>query len=89
MLIATAGVSLWTWAGRHPMARGALAGVNAAVVGMLGAALCSPIWTSAVRGPQDVAIAVVGFLLLERWRAPPLVIVLFCIAATLAMAHIR
>lgn len=71
------------------MARGALAGVNAAVAGILGAALYSPIWTSAVRGPQDVAIAVVGFLLLERWRAPPLVIVLFCIAATLAMAHIR
>jgi chromate transporter len=89
LLIATAGVSLWTWIGRHPMARGALAGVNAAVVGILGAALYSPIWTSAVHGPQDVAIALAAFLLLDRWRAPPLVIVLFCVSAALTMAHLR
>jgi chromate transporter len=89
LLVATAGISLWTWVGHHPTARGALAGVNAAVVGVLGAALYTPIWTSAVRGPQDVAIALVAFLLLERWRAPPPIIVLFCIAATLTMAHIR
>ncbi len=89
LLIATAGVSLWNGFRRHPMARGALAGVNAAVVGVLGAALYTPIWTSAIRGPQDVAIALVAFLLLERWRAPPLVVVLFCVAAAVAVANIR
>jgi hypothetical protein len=49
-----------------------LAGINAAVVGVLGAALYNPIWLSAVGNGRDVAIALVGFLLLERWRVPPL-----------------
>jgi chromate transporter len=75
--------------GRHPTARGALAGVNAAVVGVLGAALYTPVWTSAVHRPPDVAIALAAFLLLERWRAPPIIVVLFCIAAALAIAHVR
>ena len=86
LLIALAGVSLWTWLGRHASARAALAGINAAVVGLLGAALYDPIWTSAVRGGIDVAIAVAGFLLLERWRVPPLVIVAFCVCASIASA---
>ncbi len=50
-------------------------GVNAAVVGLLGAALCSPVWTSSVRAPGDVGIALVGFVLLTAWRAPPLIVV--------------
>jgi chromate transporter len=89
LLIATAAVPLWTWLGRHPSAQGALAGVNATVVGILGAALYTPIWTTAVHGPRDLAIALIAFLLLERWRAPPIAIVLFCIAAAITMAHIR
>ncbi len=86
MLIALAGVPLWTWLGRHAGARAALAGINAAVVGILGAALYDPIWTSAVRGGVDVAIAVAGLLLLERWRVPPLAIVVLCVCASLASA---
>jgi chromate transporter len=89
LLIVTAALPLWTWLGRRPMARGALAGVNAAVVGVLGAALYTPIWTSAVRGPHDLAIGLVAFLLLERWRAPPILIVLFCVAAAIVMARVR
>ncbi len=50
-------------------------GINAAVVGLLGAALYSPIWTSAVQGPQDFAVALVGFILLIGWKAPPVVVV--------------
>ncbi len=83
MLIALAGLRIWLWLGHHPAARAALAGVNAAVVGVLGAALYNPIWLSAVGNGRDVAIAVVGLVLLERWRAPPLVIVIFCVAAAL------
>ncbi len=83
MLIALAGLQVWLWLGRHPTARAALAGVNAAVVGVLGAALYDPIWLSAVAGGRDVAIALTGFLLLERWRLPPLVIVAFCVIAAL------
>jgi chromate transporter len=50
-------------------------GINAAVVGLLGAALYSPIWTGAVQRPQDLAIALVGFVLLLGWKAPPVVVV--------------
>ena len=51
-------------------------GVNAAVVGLLGAALYNPVWTSSVNTPSDFAIALVGFVLLTVWRAPPLLVVL-------------
>ena len=48
VLIALAGLPVWLWLGHHPAARGALVGINAAVVGVLGAALYNPIWVSAV-----------------------------------------
>lgn len=83
ILIAIAGLPLWAWLGNHPAARGGLAGVNAAVVGVLGAALYNPIWVSAIGSGRDVAVALAGFLLLERWRVPPLVVVCFCLAAAL------
>jgi chromate transporter len=83
MLIALAGLRVWLWLGHHPAARAALAGINAAVVGVLGAALYNPIWVGAVGNGRDVAIALTGFLLLERWRIPPLAIVIFCIGAAL------
>jgi chromate transporter len=83
LLIALAGLPLWSWLGHHPAARAALAGIKAAVVGLLGAALYNPIWVSAIDGNRDVAIAITGFLLLERWRIPPLVVVCFCVGAAL------
>lgn len=83
ILIALAGLPLWGWLGHHPAARGALAGINAAVVGVLGAALYNPIWVSAIGSGRDVAIALAGLLLLERWRVPPLIVVFFCVAAAL------
>ena len=86
LLIALAGLSLWSWVGRHALARGALAGVNAAVVGVLGAALYTPIWTSAILGARDVAIALIAFALLDRWRAPPIAVVGFCVAAAIVSA---
>jgi chromate transporter len=86
VLIALAGLPVWLWLGHHPAARAALAGINAAVVGVLGAALYNPIWLSAVGNGRDVAIALAGFLLLERWRVPPLVIVLLSVCAALISA---
>jgi chromate transporter len=88
-LIALAGLPIWLWLGHHPAARAALAGINAAVVGILGAALYNPIWLSAIGNGRDVAIAMTGFLLLERWRMPPLVIVVFCVGAALLVASVR
>jgi len=88
MLIALAGLRVWLWLGHHPAARAALAGINAAVVGVLGAALYNPIWLSAVGNGRDVAIALAGFLLLQIWRIPPLAIVVFCVAAALLSSFV-
>jgi chromate transporter len=89
ILIALAGLPLWGWLGHHPTARGALAGINAAVVGVLGSALYNPIWVSAIDSGRDVAIALAGLLLLGRWRVPPLVVVFFCVAAALLSVAAR
>jgi len=60
----------------------ALRGVNAAVVGLLLAALYTPVWTSAIGRPVDFAIAALAFLLLVFWNAPPwLVVVLGAVAS--------
>ncbi len=86
LLIALAGIPVWTWLGRRSAARGALAGVNAAVVGVLGAALYDPIWRSAVVTGRDLAIALAGFLLLERWRVPPIIVVVLTVLAAVLVA---
>lgn len=75
---------LWRSIGHTPVAARAVAGVNAAVVGLLGAALYDPVWVSGIRGPLDVAIAAIAFTLLMAWRASALVVVLWCVVATLA-----
>ena len=76
----------WHTLTRHPLAASAVAGVNASVVGLLGAALYDPVWTSAVRGPGDLAIALAGFALLVSARVPALIVVAWCIAASVALA---
>jgi chromate transporter len=77
---------LWRAVAGRPSEARAVAGVNAAVVGLLGAALYDPVWTSAVRGPVDVAIALVGFTMLGAWRAPALAVVCWCVVASVAAA---
>ncbi|MBU1306786.1 MAG: chromate transporter, partial [Alphaproteobacteria bacterium] len=51
-------------------------GANAAVVGVLGAALYDPVIVSAVLTPLDMALATTGFVALVAWKAPPWVVVL-------------
>jgi chromate transporter len=87
LLIALAGIPVWTWIARRPAARGALAGVNAAVVGVLGAALYDPIWRNAVVTGPDLAIALTGFLLIGRWRAPPIIIVVLAVVAEVLLGR--
>jgi len=86
LLIAVAGASLWSRLARRENVRASLAGINAAVVGILGAALYNPVWVSAVRGGADAAIALIGLALLERWKAPPVAVVVACVALSLARA---
>lgn len=59
-------------------AQAMMRGVNAAVVGLLGAALYNPVWTTSVMTTGDFGIALVGFVLLMVWRIPPLFVVLIC-----------
>jgi chromate transporter len=76
---------LWRVVAARPVAASAIAGVNAAVVGLLGAAFYHPVWTTAIRGPMDLAIALVGFLLLAVWRLSALYVVGWCAIASLAI----
>ena len=70
----------WDELRRRPAAQSALRGVNAAVVGLLLAALYNPVWTSGISSGADFALAVAGFLLLFMWKVPPwLVVVLSAI----------
>jgi chromate transporter len=59
----------------------ALRGINAAVVGILLAALYHPVWTGAVAARGDVVIALAAFALLTFWRVPPWLVVLLCALA--------
>lgn len=67
----------WDTLRLRPAAQAAMRGANAAVVGILGAALYNPVWTSAVLDPGDFALALAGFLLLTVWKTPPWIVVVF------------
>jgi chromate transporter len=66
-------------------AQGALMGANAAVVGLLAAALYNPVWTSAVTRPLDIGFVLAAFLLLAAWRAPPWLVVILAALAGAAV----
>lgn len=85
LLIAVAGVALWGRVARHARAGAALAGINAAVVGILAAALYDPVWITAIGSGADVAIALAGVLLLERWRVPPVAVVGLCVVVSVGL----
>ncbi|TAL39513.1 MAG: chromate efflux transporter [Alphaproteobacteria bacterium] len=85
LLLAVAAAPVWGWFGAHPRARGALSGINAAVVGVLAAALYHPVFDSAVKGGADFAAAAAGYVMLEKLNAPPILIVAFCIACSIAL----
>jgi chromate transporter len=82
LLLALAGSSVWSALARHARLRAAMTGVNAAVVGVLAAALYDPVWVSAVHNGADVAVAGGGLLLLAS-RVPPLAVVALCTGASL------
>jgi chromate transporter len=75
MLILLGALPFWDAFRKRAGAQAMMRGVNAAVVGVLGAALYNPVWTTSVRTGGDFGIALVGFVLLTAWRAPPLVVV--------------
>jgi len=68
---------LWNRVRSHLSFQSALRGINAAVVGLLLAALYSPVWTTAIREKADFGLAVAAFGLLVYWKLPPWIVVLF------------
>ena len=73
----------WDALRQRRFVRAALTGINAAVVGLLLAALYRPVWTSAIFGPADFALGLAAFLLLALWRMPPwLVVILGALGAS-------
>ncbi len=80
MLLLVGVLPFWAAIRGWPGMTGALAGVGAAVVGLLLAALIDPIWPNAIQGPGDLALAALAFALLSFGRLPPWAIVLGCAA---------
>lgn len=81
LLLVLAVLPVWHRLAAKPRMAGAIVGANAAVVGLLGAALIDPIMTSAIAGPLDAAIAAAGFLALVLLRAPVLLVAVAVAAA--------
>ena len=71
MLLVYGMLPFWDAMRTRSAAQAAMRGSNAAVVGILAAALYNPVWTGAVLTPRDFALALAGFLLLTVWQLPP------------------
>ncbi|MHB1060140.1 MAG: chromate efflux transporter [Rhodanobacter sp.] len=75
-LLIVAALPFWESLRRLRPVRKALLGINAAVVGLLLAALYDPVWTSAIHAPGDFALAIAAFTLLVFWKVPPWLVVI-------------
>lgn len=75
-LLVLGALPFWASLQKMSRARAALAGVNAAVVGLLLAALYQPVWVSAIFRPWDFACALLALLALIVWKCPPWALVL-------------
>jgi chromate transporter len=87
-LLLIGALPFWETVRRRPGVQSALRGINAAVVGMLLAALYSPVWISAIFGPADFALGIAAFLLLALWAVPPWLVVILGAAAATIVANI-
>lgn len=86
-LLVIGALPFWDAFRTRPDFQAALRGVNAAVVGILLAALYQPVWTSAIITAKDFALALADFGLLVVWKLPPWLVVVFSalVAATLSL----
>lgn len=74
-LLVLGALPFWDSLRRNPKIKGALMGVNAAVVGILISAFYQPIWTSSILAPIDFAFAAILFSMLVYWKLPPWIVV--------------
>lgn len=85
-LLIAAMLPLWKSVLKYPAAASAVAGVNAGVVGLLAAALYDPIWVSVVHNWTDILIALIGLLMLQIFRLSALLVVVWCVLASIALS---
>jgi chromate transporter len=88
-LLVVGTLPFWAALRRRVAVQSVLKGVNAAVVGILLAALYRPVWTSAILAPDDVVIGLLAFLLLAFWRVPPWLVVILGAAGAEAVGVLR
>jgi chromate transporter len=89
MLLVTGTLPFWAALRSRAGAQAAMRGINAAVVGLLGAALYSPLWTSSISTKGDFAAALICFVLLTMWHARPLLVVLLGALAGVGVAQLH
>lgn len=75
-LLILGALPFWDTLRNNPNIKGAIMGINAAVIGILISAFYFPIWTSSILSPADFALAVILFSMLAFWKLPPWIIVL-------------
>jgi chromate transporter len=85
-LLVIGALPFWEKLRSQSSAQAVLKGVNAAVVGILLAALYQPVWTAGILGARDFALAVAAFVVLFVWRAPPWLVVALCAIAGAALS---
>lgn len=78
-LLVVGTIPFWEKLRGFPKVRQSMLGINAAVVGILIAALYNPVWTSAIFSAKDFALASTGFILLEIWKLPSWAVVLLTV----------
>lgn len=77
-LLVAGALPFWESLRRNVRTQAALMGVNAAVVGLLLAALYHPVWTSAIHAPADFGLGVLALVALMFWKLPPWAVVIAC-----------
>ncbi|MCW7752916.1 chromate efflux transporter [Desulfobotulus sp. H1] len=87
-LLLLAVLPFWNHFRQMAAARSLMQGANAAVVGILGAALYHPVWTSAIGGPHEFALALAAFVFLSIWKFPSWLVVLLTALGGLLLTFI-
>jgi chromate transporter len=87
-LLIVGALRFWDQLRTRPDAQAALRGVNAAVVGILLAALYDPVWTAGIKSGADFALGAAAFLLLYLWKTPPWIVVVLCALGGAALAQL-
>lgn len=75
----------WETLRKYPGVQTAMQGVNAAVVGILLAALYHPVWTAGILSVKDFALGLAAFLLLEMWKTPPWLVIALCALGSIGL----